>query len=108
MSVSKVPAVGAKTSGTPISLAHSAHVVQFYQEDHVLVQELARLIGASLVSGDAAIVVATKAHRDALAHELAVLGMNVAAASAEGRYVALDAAESLSRIMIDQVPAPAR
>jgi PAS domain S-box-containing protein len=108
MSVSKVPALGAKSSGTPVSLEHSAHVVQFYQEDHVLVQELARLIGASLVSGDAAIVVATKAHRDALAHELAALGMNVTAASAEGRYVALDAAEYLSRIMIDQVPDSAR
>jgi hypothetical protein len=39
------------------------HVVQFYSEDRSLLETLARFIGSALEAGDAAIVVATEAHR---------------------------------------------
>jgi PAS domain S-box-containing protein len=107
MSIRKVAALGPQ-SDLSASLARSAHIVQFYEEDRALIAELGRLIGTSLASGDAAIVVATAAHRDALARELAAQGLNVAEVSAKRRYVALDAAETLSQIMIDQTPDPGR
>src|SRR5579863_10415374 len=88
----------------PPPLDNQSHVVQFYLEDRPLIEELSRLIGTALVSGDSAIVVATEAHRDALAAELKTRGLNISKAVAEGRYVALDAHETLAHIIVDQMP----
>ncbi len=49
-------------------------------------------------------VVATKAHRDSLADELKARGLNIEAATQEGRYVALDAATVLAQFMIEGWP----
>jgi hypothetical protein len=46
------------------------HVVQFYSEDRSLIETLGHFIGSALEAGDAAIVVATEAHRQGLAEEL--------------------------------------
>jgi PAS domain S-box-containing protein len=104
MSLSKAPALATSPNALPLSPARANHVVQFYQEDHTLIDELARLIGTSLANGDGAIVVATKPHRDALARELAVRNVDIPRATAEERYLSLDAAETLSRIMAGQIP----
>ena len=93
-------------NAVPPALGHPAHAVQFYQDEHLLIEELTRLIGTSLVSGDAAIVVATKPHREALERSLAARGLNTDSATAEGRYVALDVAEVLAQIMRGQMPDP--
>lgn len=108
MSVGKIPALGARKGAVPIPLSRSTHVVQFYEQDHALVEELGRLIGTSLLNGDAAMVLATRPHRDALAQELVARGLNISAVSAQGRYITLDATEILSRIMVDEMPDPAR
>jgi hypothetical protein len=44
----------------------SAHVVQFYEDDSVLVETTSRLIGNALTAGDATVVIATGPHRDGL------------------------------------------
>jgi PAS domain S-box-containing protein len=108
MSTTKASALSTVAPTVPPSLDHPIHSVQFYQEDRSLIAELARLVGTSLVSGDAAVVVASKPHRDALARELMARDLNIARATVEGRYVALDAAETLSQFMIDQMPDPPR
>jgi PAS domain S-box-containing protein len=102
MSVSKIPALGTKPV-LPVRLEHSAHVVQFYGEDRVLVAELGCLIGDALKDGNSAVVIATGAHRDGLARELLARGLDVDAASAEGRYLPLDAEQTLSRILVGQI-----
>jgi len=45
----------------------SRELVQFYEDDSFLLEALSRLVGDSLTSGDSAVVIATKAHRDGLA-----------------------------------------
>jgi PAS domain S-box-containing protein len=84
------------------------HVVQFYKEDSYLVQELSLRVGTALLNGDAVIVVATEMHRHALARELKARGLEVARALAEGRYVPLDASQTLSRFMVSEMPDPQR
>lgn len=103
MSVSKVTPF---TSGPNLHSQPppSSHVVHFYEEDPALIAELVRLIGNDLTQGESAIVVATGAHRDALALELSVRGLDVRKLSAEGRYTALDAEQILSRVLVDQMP----
>jgi len=80
------------------------HAVQFYQTDGHLLDLLTRFIGTALVTGDVGIVIATKPHRDGLAKRFKARGLNVNVAREQGRFVALDAAATLSRFMIDGRP----
>ena len=81
-----------------------AHTVQFYGEDISLLKELSCFIGAALMAGDAAVVIATKAHRDGLTQRLQSLGFDTAQAFEQARYVPLDAAETLEKFMLDGMP----
>jgi len=85
-------------------LSQSAHSVRFYPDDGLLIDDLARLVGTALISGDAAIVLATRAHREALDYQLQDRHLDIARVIAEGRFVALDAEESLSRFMSNGLP----
>ncbi len=76
-----------------------SHGVQFYEDDAFLLQELSRYIGSALVAGDAGVVIATAAHRDGLARRLTKRGLDLSMAAAQGRFVSLDAAETLSTFM---------
>ncbi len=80
------------------------HDVQFYETDAFLLDAVTEFIGAALSSGDAGIVIATKPHRNGLADRLRASGLDVAEAVARGHYTSLDAAETLSRFMIDGSP----
>lgn len=80
------------------------HAAQFYEEDTFLVEAVVRFIGAALGAGDAAIVIATPPHQIRLAEHLQRLGLDLERISTQGRFFALDAAETLSRILVDGWP----
>jgi signal transduction histidine kinase len=101
MSIAAVPRHDVSSSEP---LAHWEHSVQFYGEDSSLLDELSRFIGAELVAGDAAVVIATKTHRDGLAHRLQSRGFDTATAIEQGRYIAVDAVEALAKFMRDGWP----
>lgn len=88
----------------PANHHHSPHVVQFYSEDSFLLDELGPFIGSALEAGDAAVVIATAAHRDGLAQRLSARGLDAQQAANEGRYIVLDAADTLSQFMIEGYP----
>ena len=79
---------------------HDGHVVQLYTDDRFLVDTLSRFVGGALAVGDAAVVVATASHNQDLAKRLSARGLDTAKAAAQGRYVVLDAAETLRQIMV--------
>jgi PAS domain S-box-containing protein len=81
-----------------------AHMVQFYSEDDVLLDEVSRFIGTALGAGDAAIAIAIPAHREGLAQRLSQRGLDISRIASEGRFVALDAAGTLSKITTDGFP----
>ncbi len=89
-------------------MCESDHFVQFYETDLFLLNSLSGYVGKGLEAGDACIVVATKAHREALEEQLKAQGLDVAAASATGQYLSLDATETLSKFMVDGQPEPGR
>ena len=80
------------------------HVVQFYSDDTFLLDGLSRFVGTALGAGDSAIVIATPQHRDGLAERLRGRGLHIDQASAQNRYIALDAAQTLSQFMLDDEP----
>jgi len=84
------------------------HGVQFYSQDKFLLEELSEYIGHALTAGDAAVVVATEQHRDALLPSLTARGLDVPALLADGRFVTLDAQQVLAAFMSDEWPNDAR
>src|SRR3954464_13847683 len=82
------------------------HFVQFYESDEFLVDSVASYIGAGIISGEGAVVIATPDHRRAIAKKLAAQGIGVEDAQARGQYIALDAAETLAEFMVDGCPQP--
>ncbi len=97
----------ANPTSRPTTAPH-AHVVQFYRDDRFLLDELGDFIGTALAAGSSAVIIATQAHRGSLAQGLKDEEINLERAIAEGRYVALDAAETLSKFMADGLPDEAR
>jgi signal transduction histidine kinase len=80
------------------------HAVQFYESDGFLVSAVADFIGTSLRRGGAGVVVATRAHRQALDERLRDDGFSLTVERAEGRYIPLDAAETLAMFMVEGRP----
>ena len=81
------------------------HFVQFYESDAYLVNEVADFIRAGLQAGDAAVVIATKPHHHDLERHLKgdVAGAAAQRLSAK-QYVALDAADTLLKFLVDGRP----
>jgi signal transduction histidine kinase len=80
------------------------HSVQFYSEDSFLVETTGRFLADALEDGNAAVVVASPAHRASIAKHLQAMGLDIPGARSRGRYVELDAEETLHRITVDGWP----
>jgi lambda repressor-like predicted transcriptional regulator len=79
--------------------------VKFYEEEATFIEVLAGHIGDGLEAGDTWIVVATQIHRAWVGEGLKARGLRIAPDSTHGgRYIALDAAETLSQIMVQGWP----
>jgi PAS domain S-box-containing protein len=109
MSASEFPMPDGKLSlSNQAAKASDAHTVQFYAEDAALMDGLSGHIGEALEEGNAALVLATPEHREALTNRLRERGLDIAQVMAEGRYVLLDAAETLSKFVLEGWPDPIR
>jgi signal transduction histidine kinase/CheY-like chemotaxis protein len=84
------------------------HFVQFYEADGFLLNSLSGFIGSAISSGEGAIVIATESHRSGLEELIKANGLDVTLAKSHGQFVSLDAAETLSRFMVDGLPEPGR
>jgi hypothetical protein len=80
------------------------HFVQFYQDDVTVMEKVARRAASALRNGAVSVIVATPEHRAQIEARLPGLGVNIETARYDGRYVALDAVETLDRFMIDGSP----
>ena len=84
------------------------HEAGFYSDDRYLLDDLTEFIGAALMVGNAAIVVASESHRDGLLPRLQAYGSDISVAIEQGRYISLDAADALSTFMVRDAPDPVR
>jgi DNA-binding NarL/FixJ family response regulator len=86
---------------------HRRHEVQFYSSDSVLLDSFRDCVAVALKTGDAAIVLATKLHQQALVQELQKGGFNIDREIRRGTYIQLDAPYMLSTVvangMLDRV-----
>jgi PAS domain S-box-containing protein len=109
MSTGETPLSGGKASA-PLRFPdpHDSHTVQFYAEDAVLLDAVSRFLGDTLEAGGAVLVVATAAHRDGITHRLQARGLDPSGAIQSNRLILLDAAETLSKFILEGWPDPLR
>jgi DNA-binding NarL/FixJ family response regulator len=116
-SLSSIPASNADSPPTQtavvrpqplqIDKAHS-HEVGFYCDEQSLLDGFTLFAGTALKTAKAAIVLATERHQEALLARLQASGLDMSTAIEQGRYVALQPAETLSSFMVDGLPDPVR
>lgn len=102
-SVPEVSGSGALDSWSP---APDGHAVQFYAHDAELVERVAGYLLGALEEGDAAIVVATAAHRRGVQARLSDAGVAVSAALENGTFRFLDADQTIRRFLVGDRPDP--
>jgi anti-sigma regulatory factor (Ser/Thr protein kinase) len=83
------------------------HVVQFYEHDSELVLRVGQYLVAGLRAGEVVVVVATPEHRRAFDAELAAADIDLVKARRDGRFISLDASDTMSRFITDGRPDPA-
>jgi DNA-binding NarL/FixJ family response regulator len=77
------------------------HEVVFYSDDRQLLDRLSQFIAVALKAGNSAIVIATESHRDGLVRMLQAYGLEIGAVIEQGRYIALDAADTVSTFVVN-------
>lgn len=82
----------------------SRHDVTFYSDDHRFLNELAQFVAGALKSGNSAVIAATEPHRDGLLSRLSAHKLDIGAAIEQRRYIAVDAAHTLSTFMVNSMP----
>jgi hypothetical protein len=85
-------------------LAPREHLLHLYEDDSVLLETLTGFVGGGLRGSDAVVIIATRAHLDALEDRLKVSGVELENARAENRYVPFDAEETLAKFMLGRWP----
>jgi len=84
------------------------HEVAFYRDDAAFVDGFARLAGSALQVGNAVVAVAAEPHRAGILKTLRGTGIDVDAALDAGRYSQLDVIDTLSSLMVNDLPDPDR
>jgi len=84
---------------------HEAH---FYSDDASFLDGFTEFIATALGAGNAVIVMATEVHRNNLYPRLQAYGLDIGSAVKQGRYIALDAAEALSKLIVNDLLDPTR
>ena len=82
----------------------SAHIVHFYENDDVLAATVADFLAEGLVSNQPLVVIATPPHREVLLARLRSKGFDLEYLRRAGRFVLLDARETLAQIMDGGAP----
>lgn len=85
-------------------IAPCEHLLQFYENDGVLLDTLAGFVGGGLRAGESAIVIATPQHLDDLEARLETAGLDLPAALSEDWYIPLDAEQTLSKFIRNGLP----
>jgi hypothetical protein len=87
------------------SHVHSDHFVEFYDRDEQILQTVGTFISTGLQGDDAAVVIATPDHLQALEADLE-RSINLAGARAAGRYASFEAEHVLDGFMQNGMPDP--
>jgi DNA-binding CsgD family transcriptional regulator/PAS domain-containing protein len=93
---------------TGVAVTDNPHLVEFYVNDEALVEAVSGFVAPALRGADAAIVVSTADHREAIDAALRAAEIDLGAAIAADRYLTFEAGELLASVMAGGAPDAAR
>ena len=76
------------------------HLVQIYQDEGVFLDSLEGFVAGGIIAGDGVVVIATPLHLASLNERLTARSIDIATAVKSDQYLALDAAETLSKFIV--------
>ena len=85
-----------------------SHIAHFYSSDALLLVEVARPMAASLADGGSAVAISTPDHRIQFEEQLRLRGFDPQSLASQGRWLALDARDTLDAFMVNGWPDEAR
>jgi DNA-binding NarL/FixJ family response regulator len=91
-----------ENAATPAS--EHRHEMLIYSDETVLLDAFSRFIGAALKAGGPVITAPTAPHLDKLLERLNAEGIDIDAAIERGSFIALNASEKLSSLMVNDLP----
>jgi hypothetical protein len=80
------------------------HFVQFYESDDFIIEEVAEYMTHGLRSGDTCMIIATHEHLEGIEKSLSAFSRYFDSAVRDGRFIALDAHDTLARILTNGIP----
>jgi len=80
--------------------------VQFYDDESFLATVVSEFLAAGVKQEQPLVVIATSPHRRAFVEKLRSAGVDTASLARSGRFVLLDARETLATFMVDSLPDP--
>jgi signal transduction histidine kinase len=80
------------------------HIVQFYEAEEALTENVGRFIAAGLEGGESIVVIATPEHRAAFCNQLRLLGNDITVQIAKSQLTLLDARGTLAQFMVGDMP----
>lgn len=81
-----------------------SHNVHFYESDQLFLDSLTEFVSGALGAGGACVILATESHLQQLQECLRAAGVDLSLAAETGRYIALEAEQTLSVFMRDGWP----
>lgn len=88
--------------------APHCHEVLFCSDDTVLLDGFTPFIADALKAGNAAIVLATRSHRNSLFQRLKAEGVDTDGAIQQGSFISLDVTDTLATLLVDGLLDPVR
>jgi DNA-binding NarL/FixJ family response regulator len=88
------------------SRVRNFHELQIYSSDALFLDGFTAFIAGVLNAGNAVIVLASEAHRQALLQKLQTRGFDLDAVIKSGSYISIDARDFLSSLMVGDQPDP--
>jgi hypothetical protein len=80
------------------------HCVQFYNDESLVLENVAYLTAKALEAGGSSVIIATPAHLQAIEERLAVSTLDLDAAREDGRYLPLNATDMLRELLTEGMP----
>jgi hypothetical protein len=87
---------------------NAQHVAQFYERDELVIANVGYLARETLAQGDSVVLIGTPSHLNAMQKLNRLEGLDLNGLRKNGRYLALDAAETLSAVLGNRSPDKAK
>lgn len=82
-------------------IAPCDHLVQVYENEKIFLDTLEGFTGTGFLANDSVVIIATSKHLDALNARLRSQGFDLNALTADDQYIAIDANDLLSILLVD-------